>query len=95
MVGYRIVYGNDPVQMPQKSGSQRIRLLIGLSFLAFALAVRLAWPEGRELLVMQFLPGESSVAQAAFSEFLDNLRTGRPMVDSMTVFCQEVLHEIL
>ena len=95
MVGYRIVYGDDPVQLSEKSGSRRLRVLIGLCFLAFALAVRLAWPEGRELLVMQFLPGEPTVTEAAFSEFLDNLRIGRPMADSMTAFCQDVLHEIL
>ena len=95
MVGYRIIYGAEPVLLKKECGSRRLRFLIGMCFLAFVLAVRLAWPEGRELLVMQFIPGDLTVTEAALLQFTDNLRAGIPMADSLTVFCRDVLHEIL
>ena len=69
--------------------------MIALSFLIFAWLVQLYWPKGRELLVMQLLPGNPTVVQAAFSDLLVNLRQGQAMADALTVFCREVLYEIV
>ena len=93
-MSYRIVYGPDPiVQQPGKE-SVRKRVLTASCFLIFVWLVRLSWSEGREVLVRYLLPGEPTHAQAVFSVLLDNLRHGMGMVDSLTVFCREILYEI-
>ena len=69
--------------------------MIAFSFLVFTGLVRILWPEGRDLLVMSMLPGDLSVTEAAFSSLLDHLRQGSGLVDSLTVFCREVLYEII
>ena len=95
MVSYRIVYGPDPVTEKNVRGTARIRMLIASGFLIFAWVVRVLWPEGREVLAAWLLPGEAAVTQAAFLALLDNLRNGFGMADSLTVFCREILYEII
>ena len=94
-MAYRIVYGTDPIVQKHNTGTARIRILIALNFLIFAMVVRLLWPEGRELLVMQFLPGDPTMTEIAFSNLLDSLRQGSGMAESLTVFCREILYEIV
>lgn len=94
-MGYRIVYGPEPAMPQPKSGSSYTKVLAALFFLIFVWIVRHCWPEGREVLARYLLPGEQTAAQAAFSVLLENLRHGVGMVDSLTVFCQEMLYEIL
>ncbi len=94
-VGYRIVYGAEPVIQKKSSGTVRIRVLVALSFLAFAWTVRLLWPEGRAVLAMHLLPGDQTLAETAFLNLLEHLKHGERMVDSLTVFCREILHEII
>ena len=94
-MGYRIVYGAEPAHQQKQNGSVRLRILVALSFLAFAGLVRFLYPDGRELLAGYLLPGDLTLTQSAFSGLLDNLRHGLGMVDSLTVFCREILHEII
>lgn len=93
-MGYRIVYGPDVVLQKAGYGTARMRILVAICFTAFACMVRLHWPEGREILAGHLLPGEPTFAQTAFSKFLENLNHGTGMVESLTVFCREILHEI-
>ena len=94
-VGYRIVYGPDPVTSTERTGTARIRVQIAVCFLLFAGLVRLLWPEGREVLAMHLVTEEPTRAQTAFADLLENLRCGFGMVDSLTVFCREILYEIV
>lgn len=94
-MSYRVIYGAEQVIQKHKKKSARFRILIALSILIFAWTVRLLWPEGREMLAMYLLPGEPTLTEAAFSNLLENLRHGFGMADSLTVFCREVLYEII
>ena len=93
-MGYRIIYGPDMPPRKTECSSNRIRIMVAICFAAFACTVRLIWPEGREILAAHLLPGDPTLTQAAFSELLDNLHHGAGMVESLTVFCRDVLHEI-
>lgn len=93
-MGYRIVYGPDVAVEKVREGTARIRIMVAICFAAFACMVRLLWPDGREILAAHLLPGEPTLAQAAFSEFLENLHHGSGMMESLNVFCREILHEI-
>ena len=93
-VGYRIVYEPDFVNAAGRKDSTRIRIMISCGLLIFALVVRLLWPEGREVLT-EYLLSKPTLAQSAFSDLLENLRCGSGMVESLTVFCREVLDEIV
>ena len=93
-MGYRVIYGQDRLSQENRGKTIGIRTLTALCFGIFALLVRCLWPEGRELLMTYLLPGQQSVTQAAFTEFLVNLRQGSAMVDAFTVFCKEILYEV-
>ena len=93
-VGYRIVYGPDSITQRKPSGTARIRILVVLSFLFFALMVRFIWPEGREVLAIHLLPQNQTVTEMALSNLLEDLRHGEQIMDSLTVFCREILYEI-
>ena len=93
-MGYRIIYGPDVPLQKTEHGTVRIRIMVAICFAAFVCLVRLLWPEGREILASHLLPGEATLAQAAFLELLGNLHNGTGMVESLTVFCLEILHEI-
>ena len=93
-LGYRVVYGIDPKGRMSAINRKRLRWLTVVSFGFFVLLVRQIWPEGRQILTSQLLPDPSGQAQAAFSELLGNLRQGSGMMESLTVFCREILYEI-
>ena len=44
---------------------------------------------------MHLLPGDLTCAEAAFSELMENIRYGDGVVDALTVFCKDILYEIL
>lgn len=94
-MGYRIVYTPDMDIQKRNICGARLRLMIAGSFLILAWMVCLIWPEGRAVLAVHLMPGEPTLTQAAFSNLLENLRNGDRMVDSLTVFCREILHEII
>ena len=93
-MSYRMIY--EPGSRAEGGNSVIFRTLMTASFfVCFLWAVNRFWPEGREVLTKYLLPGEPALAQAAFSVLLDNLRHGMGMVESLTVFCREILYEIL
>ena len=94
-MSYRIVYEPEKCVQQSFKESSSGRILTALCFLIFVWLVQSLWPEGREVLTKYLLPGEPALAQAAFSVLLDNLRHGMGMVESLTVFCREILYEIL
>lgn len=93
-MGYRIVYGPAEDNRRTRPASTRFRILTAFSFAAFVCMVRFLWPEGRELLTGFLLPGTPTFAQAAYYDLLENLQQGFGVVDSLTVFCREILYEI-
>ena len=95
MMAYRIVYGPEQAIRKNHNSSTRVRVMIAMSFLLFAWTVRLLWPEGRNLLMKCLLPGDVTRTEAAFIELLRNVRQGFGLADSLTVFCREVLYEII
>ena len=95
LVGYRIVYGPNLITQEKQTGTARIRILAAFGFLVFAWIVRIFWEDGREVLATYLLPEGLSPAEAAFHNLLENIRQGGRVVDSITVFCREVLHEIV
>ena len=91
-MGYKIVYGDGPKSVYDKNVTgNRLRILTAACFLAFCLLVRLVWPEGVAVLRDVMLPGEETVTELAFESMLDNLRSGEPVGDALTVFCREVI----
>ena len=94
-VSYRIVYGPNLTTQRRTAGTVRIRILAALSFLVFTWIVRFFWADGREVLITYLQPEGLSLAEAAFYNLLENIRQGARIVDSLTVFCQEVLYEIV
>ena len=47
------------------------------------------------MLAMHLVTEGPTRAQTAFADLLENLRSGFGMVDSLTVFCREILYEIV
>ena len=93
-MGYRIVYGPVMDMQKTRSGTARIRIMLAVCFAAFACIVRFVWPEGKEILAGHLLPGNPTLVQAAFTDLLENLHHGFGMVESLRVFCREILYEI-
>ena len=87
-MGYRIVYGKDPV-IKGSGGSLRLRALTAAWMLLFAGMVRLAWPAGREVLSQVLVPREETVA--AFSEMVTAVEGGEAFGEAVTAFCRSVV----
>ena len=87
-MGYRIVYGKDPVIRPRGS-SLRLRVMTAGCMLLFAALVRLAWPAGRAVLGEVLLPRAETAA--AFSELVDQVSGGDPLGEAVTAFCRSVV----
>lgn len=85
-MGYRIVYGADPVV---RRGSFRLRVMMAGWMLLFAVLVRLAWPAGREVLAQVLLPRAETAA--AFSEMVAAVNSGEALGEAMTAFCTAVV----
>ena len=87
-MGYRIVYGKDPV-VRRRGGSLRLRVMTAAWMLLFAGLVRMAWPAGREVLAQVLLPRAETAA--AFSEMVTAVSGGEPFGDAVTAFCRSVV----
>ena len=87
-MGYRIVYGQDPV-IKRKGGSLRLRGMTAAWMLLFAALVRLSWPAGREVLAEVLLPRAETAA--AFSEMVAAVTGGESFAEAVTVFCRSVV----
>ena len=87
-MGYRIVYGRDPVCRPTV-GTGRLRAMTAAAMLVFVALVRCAWPEGREILQEFLIPKEGMVT--AFSNMVDQVDNGQGFSEAVTAFCRTVV----
>ena len=87
-MGYRIVYGEDPV-IQKKS---RLGLWTAAFLLVFVSVVRLTWPGGTEYLRNIFEPAPQSAE--AFSEMVENVGAGQGMGEAVTAFCRSVVSNV-
>ena len=88
-MGYKIVYGQDPVK---KYNFTRMQGLICGFFLLFSLAVRLFWPAGTQVLRQVFVTDRISHGAQAVIAMVEDLQQGESVSDAVSVFCQEILH---
>lgn len=94
-MGYRIDYGSVELNRKRKAGNGiRIRNMIAISLFAFAVFVRLFWPNGSDILREYLLPGDLSVAEEAFSDFMNQLHNGEELREAALVFCRTILYEV-
>lgn len=90
-MAYRIDYGPAPVRGRGRSGRLlRVQAMTAAFLLLFILCVRQYWPEGIAKLRETLLPGQGA-GQAAFQEFVSELRDGEPVYDALTAFCRQIL----
>lgn len=92
-LGYKIVYFGEPVSEKRTGGNLRLRAMIALCMLIFALTVRLTWTEGTEKLKAFLIPTELTVAQTAFYGMVDGIQSGVEIPDALRTFCITVLNE--
>lgn len=91
-MGYTIRYdGSDPPRNQPGPLGLRLSGLTAAFFLTFLLLTHIFWPSGREKLRQLLLPGDPDVTAQAFSVMMDDLRSGEPMGEAVTVFCREIL----
>lgn len=88
-MGYRIVYGDDPIEKAQRKSPLR-SMTAGFA-LALVVLVRIFWPEGTAVLQEVLLPGED----AAFIQLREDIQAGEPIADAVTVFCQQIVREAI
>ena len=88
-MGYRIVYGRDPVD---ENRGKRLRLMTAAFALALVLGVRCFWPRGTELLRGFLLPGQS---ETAFARMAEEIRSGERVGDAVTAFCRTVIADAM
>ena len=91
-MGYRVKYGAEKrtVLVPGVSWI-RLRTMVAVTILAFAIAVHAFWPEGAEKLRSVFLPEPATLVETAVPDMVKNLRSGSSISDSLTVFCSQIL----
>ena len=89
-MGYKIVYGR---KAPPKGNLMRIQTLICLCLLAFALCVRLSWPEGTQAMRAILVSDQLSQEAEAFLTMIQRVGEGAPFGDAVAVFCQEIFHD--
>ena len=84
-MGYRIVYGEEPIQRKKSS----LGLWTAIFMLLFVTVVRLIWPTGTEQLRLILEPKGETVQ--AFSEMVENVGAGQGMGEAVTAFCRSVV----
>ena len=93
-MSYRIVYG--PTNIREKTTgdkSMRLRAMTAGFLLAFCLSVRFAYPDGAQKLRELLLPGTKSVTEIAFETFMQDLRAGHEVGNSIEAFCADILED--
>ena len=91
-MSYRIQYG------PPQKGEPADRLFskgagrwIAIAMLAAVIVFILASPQATAALRGFLFPGDPEVTQAAFSEFIQNIKGGDPVGQAVTTFCREII----
>lgn len=90
-MGYRIEYGQAPRKRRPFFEKYRVPVLTAVFLLLFALAVKLYWPAGADVLRSVFLPGDPSATQEAFAALVEDLRAGQTFSDAAAAFCREII----
>lgn len=90
-MGYRIVYGKEPV-MVQPRRKSSLRLWTAVFALVFMVLVRCCWPGGTEILRQYLLPRETA-ATAAFRQLAQSIQSGEPAGEAVTAFCREIVSD--
>lgn len=91
-MGYRIVYGNEPVRWKErKVRLGRVAAYTAVCLVLFATLTSKYWPEGTEVLQEVLLPGDAAVTRQALVNMADNLRAGEAIGDAVVVFCREIM----
>lgn len=89
-MAYSIVYGMKQEQKHTQSKSRRFVLTAGI-FLFFLWSVSCFWPEGREMLKLLLVPGDSETTLRAAEVFAQELSSGFSLADASKNFCIAVL----
>ena len=90
-MGYRVCYSpEDNKRYPEVNKQGRGR---GARYIVITLAVILSLtiPKVRERLRMWLIPGDEAVTSGAFTQMVEDIQSGNPVGDAVTVFCQEIL----
>lgn len=91
-MGYQVIY-DDEKTGKRKKRSYLVPFTVA-AWTAFLLLVNAYWPEGQEALRRFLIPGDRSVAAAAFDTLAYELMTGEPFGDAVEVFFQEVTKDV-
>ena len=91
-MGYSVKYGEEKrTDFVPGVSWVRLRTMIAVAILTFAIAVHALWPEGAEKLRSVFLPGPATLVETAVLDMVKNLQSGSSLSDSLTVFCSQIL----
>jgi len=91
-MSYEIRYSSDRKQPSSKDGTAiRIFLMSCAFFLLFLVFVDTFQPLSRTLLGNILFPGGAEPAIAAAETFVNELRNGAPIADSLEHFCHEII----
>ncbi len=92
-MGYRILYdkGSRVYEVRRERPSRFWPMLAGC-LAVFLLLTWAFWPEGAEMIQEMLIPGDNAATLEALNTMADNLRSGLPMSQAVSAFCQEILH---
>ena len=86
---YRIDYSADAAS-PEKAAFMPRILMTCMFFSVFLVLVSLFWPEGREVLQLLLIPGESNVTMAAAETFASELYCGNSLKGAAVDFIRSL-----
>jgi hypothetical protein len=91
-MGYRITYGPEEDRiLPPGNRTGRIRMMTAAFLLCFCLGVKIFAPSGCVQLRRALLPGEKTQAEEAFLMFMEEIKEGDGVGDSLETFCRRLV----
>ena len=91
-MAYRIEYG-PPFPKRKVMFPLRLIILTASFFVLFLLAAKVIWPTESENLSQLLLPFRGSTSlRLATQTFVSDLKNGASFYQSLTAFCQEIIH---
>ena len=91
-MSYRISYGQTLIKemIKEPAINKQGKIIPALLIAGCILAVSV-FASGSDGLREYILPGNAEVTEAALSELVSNVRSGEPLGEAITVFCQEII----
>ena len=90
-MAYRIEYG-PPFPKSKTKFPLRLIVLTASFFVLFLLATKIIWPTESKRLAQFLLPFRANTDfYLAIQTFVANLKSGTPIYQSLTAFCQEII----